>query len=223
MERNASEVLEAAVANTSSFLSSNFLCVFTVASNIFTGLEFTEHTCYDIILINHDLTRNIDAVKFKRILRKVGVQTPLILVKEDSSSDLLEVEGGSLFSCVLQKPFSSTVLCEAMHFSLKRNISLLSTKPHSRTEKRGDASKRKVTKINKKEIENITDSNCNPLDARDNKTTSAPTFPIGDPFPDIKTFPIVDPLPDTNIDRLLQHGDFDLVYLSNCALLPRTM
>ena len=54
-------------------------------------------------------------------------------------------------------------------------------------------------------------------------TSSAPTF---DPFPDTNTFPtfpITDPLPDINIDRLLQQGDFDMVYLSNCALLPSTM
>lgn len=183
-----------------------------MASNIFTGLEFTEHTCYDLILINHD--RNIDAVKFARILRKVGVQTPIILVKEDSSSDLLEVEGGSLFGCLLQKPFSSTVLCEAMHFSLKRNISSLSTKPHSHKVKRGDASTKKVTKINKNDMKKLIDSYCGQT------TSSAPTF---DPFPDTNTFPIMDPLPDINIDRLLQQGDFDMVYLSNCALLPSTM
>ena len=210
-ERSASEMLEAAVATTPSFLSSKFLCVFTVASNIFTGLEFTEHTCYDIILINHDLTRNIDAVKFARILRKVEVQTPIIFVNEDSSSDLLEEEGGSLFSCLLQKPFSSSVLCEAMFFSLK-NITPVPARAHSRKEKRADVSQRKVTKINKKDINNTIDCSCGSLATGESEIKS--------PSP---IFPLLDPFLDTNIDRLLQQGDFDLVYLSNCDFLPQTM
>ena len=128
MERSASELLETAIIPF--FHSVNSICVFTVVSNIQTGLEFTEHTCYDVILINHDLSQGIDAVQFGRIIRNIGAQTPIILVKEEVSSDLLEADGGSLFCCLLQKPFSARVLFEAILFGMKQNILSL-TRAHS--------------------------------------------------------------------------------------------
>lgn len=62
------------------FVKNGFVCVFTVVANASLGLEFTEHTCYDIILISQDLACGISAEDFVHRFRSIGVLTPIILV-----------------------------------------------------------------------------------------------------------------------------------------------
>ena len=202
MERSASELLETAVIPF--FHSLNSICVFTVVSNIQTGLEFTEHTCYDVILINHDLSQGIDAVQFGRIFRNIGAQTPIILVKEEVSSDLLEADGGSLFCCLLQKPFSARVLFEAILFGMKQNILSL-TRAHSIKNNATDISPGNDTKAHEMSIDN--NDGTFVVQQGNSALFSPPTT-----FHASK----VDPFPDINIDRSLLYEDFDLVFLSNC-------
>ena len=87
------------------FLRHDLICVFTAVPSIVIGLECTEHTCYDIILINHDW-ENTNAIEFVRILRNLGVQTPLIMVHSDLCPQCMH-EYHAIFCSFLQKPFSA--------------------------------------------------------------------------------------------------------------------
>ena len=91
-----------------SFLKQGLICIFTVVPNIYFGLQCTEHTCYDIILISHDLKYS-NAIHFARSLRNIGVQTPIILVQNDLSLHVMH-EHGAMFCSLLQKPFSANTL-----------------------------------------------------------------------------------------------------------------
>lgn len=102
------------------FLRHDLICVFTAVPSIVIGLECTEHTCYDIILINHDW-ENANAVQFARILRNIGAQTPLILVQNDKCPQFIQ-EHHAIFCSFLQKPFSANTLVEAIYTSLHHHI-----------------------------------------------------------------------------------------------------
>jgi hypothetical protein len=91
----------------------DFMCVFTVVSNPFTGLECTEHTHYDAVFIASNTASQLNALDFLRILRTVGALTPVVLMgTKDDLSAYGEVDYGSLFSSVLLKPFSEKTLCQ---------------------------------------------------------------------------------------------------------------
>ena len=52
-----------------------------MVSNPIAALEFTEHTCYDVILINQDVPLfGISAGEFARYFRNMGACAPIILV-----------------------------------------------------------------------------------------------------------------------------------------------
>lgn len=102
------------------FLRHDLICVFTAVPSIVIGLECTEHTCYDIILINHDW-ENTNAIEFVRILRNLGVQTPLIMVHSDLCPQCMH-EYHAIFCSFLQKPFSANALAEAIYTSLYHHI-----------------------------------------------------------------------------------------------------
>eukprot|EP01036_Dinobryon_divergens_P034219 gene34220-44205_t len=217
-ERKASAMLEAATSPI--FLSREFLCIFTVVSNISTGLECTEHTCYDVILINHDLNNGVNAFQFARTLRNVGAKTPIILVNEEVSSDLLHIDGGSLFCCLLQKPFSARVLCDAILTSMEQNIIKIQGKrPAAKKRAKTRTSRRftdndyntarvesEISDLDHDDLEPSKHQKCNNTD--NNATSVIPFAP-----------PVGNNIDDLNIGNLLLHGDFDLVYLSNCSLL----
>ena len=78
-ERNSTKVLE--TFTNPIFLKHGFICAFTVVSNPIAALEFTEHTCYDVILINQDVPLfGISAGEFVRYFRNMGACAPIILV-----------------------------------------------------------------------------------------------------------------------------------------------
>eukprot|EP01035_Chromulina_nebulosa_P025514 gene25514-33304_t len=204
-ERKASAMLEAATSPI--FLSREFLCIFTVVSNISTGLECTEHTCYDVILINHDLNNGVNAFQFARTLRNVGAKTPIILVNEEVSSDLLHIDGGSLFCCLLQKPFSARVLCDAILTSMEQNIIKIQGKrPAAKKRAKTPRVESEISDLDHDDLEPSKHQKCNNTD--NNATSVIPFAP-----------PVGNNIDDLNIGNLLLHGDFDLVYLSNCSLL----
>ena len=109
-----------------SFLKQGLICIFTVVPNIYFGLQCTEHTCYDIILISHDLKYS-NAIHFARSLRNIGVQTPIILVQNDLSLNVMH-EHGAMFCSLLQKPFSANTLVVAICTSIQQHIELVREK-----------------------------------------------------------------------------------------------
>ena len=232
-------MLEAATAPFFHF--TDFLCVFTVVSNIYTGLECTEHTCYDVILINHDLKKGINAIQFARSLRNIGARMPIILVGDQSSSDLLHMDSGTLFCCLLQKPFSASVLSEVILTSMERNIA--SIRLENRSQMHVNELITSDTKRNyNNDVNNRTNNNTSSLDnnlffhsLNINSITTARASILSTvydrPQDDLDAYtdrsssshngcaPVggkMDSSSDLNIDSLLQHGDFDQVYLSNC-------
>ena len=89
-ERNSTKVLE--TITNPIFLKHGFICAFTVVSNPIAALEFTEHTCYDVILINQDVPLfGISAGEFVRYFRNMGACAPIILVFLFFSTDVIIV------------------------------------------------------------------------------------------------------------------------------------
>jgi hypothetical protein len=90
----------------------DFMCVFTVVSNPFTGLECTEHTHYDAVFIASNTASQLNAMDFLRVLRTVGALTPVILMGSKGDLASYDVDYGAMFSSVLLKPFSEKSLCQ---------------------------------------------------------------------------------------------------------------
>ena len=105
-EKGAASILEQTVASAT---PPGCVCVFTVAHNAFIGLECTELTCYDVIIVTKDLL-HFNAIDFKNVLKAVGCPTPIVLMVEEhdpiTDHDILQ-EG---FFCPLKKPFSMDTL-----------------------------------------------------------------------------------------------------------------
>lgn len=90
-------------------------CVFDVVPNAFVGLEFTEITCYDVVMADVNLPQ-LGGIDMIRVLRNVGVNIPLIVVA-DAESDLgfLHQDDMKAFVCgVLRKPFHAVELCDVI-------------------------------------------------------------------------------------------------------------
>jgi CheY-like chemotaxis protein len=109
-EKEASKVLEKCTEGLDECCFS-----FTVVPNAFLGLECTEHTSYDIIIIQASLPQ-INAVHFLNILKTVGAQTPVVLLVDltiaDEWIDIQDKDAKELgFTAILRKPFSTNHLC----------------------------------------------------------------------------------------------------------------
>lgn len=103
-EKDSARVLEQATATI------GISCVFTVVSNAFTALEFTETTCIDIIFISSDL-EYLTAESFLHILRNVGAPMYVVLlVSERDPISEVEVKRGGFYS-LLRKGYHVTQLC----------------------------------------------------------------------------------------------------------------
>lgn len=129
-EKEASRVLEKCTDGLDEYSFS-----FTVVPNGFLGLECTEHTCYDIIIIQSSLPQ-INAVQFLQILRKVGAETPVVLLIDltvaDEWIDIQDNDAKDLgFTAILRKPFSTNHLCMLIKSVIEGNIAEANAKKES--------------------------------------------------------------------------------------------
>ena len=85
-------------------------CVFTVVPNAFSGLEFTETTCFDMIFVRKDLD-HLDAVSFLRILRNVGAPMDVVLLLEPQDSMTEEQARSIGFYRSLRKEYQAVQIC----------------------------------------------------------------------------------------------------------------
>lgn len=124
-EKGAARVLEEAIT---SVIPKDSVCVFTVAHNAFIGLECTELTCYDVIIVTKELP-HFAAIDFKNVLNSVGSPTPIVLLidENDPISDYDVHHLG--FFCPLKKPFSMDTLCSVLQRVITRHISSSSNRP----------------------------------------------------------------------------------------------
>lgn len=110
--------------HTSSLIhSAGMLCVFTVVPNAFMGFEYTEHTCFDMIILQKTTqsTQDIGSDQFVQLLRGIGAMTPVVLLHDRGESP--EEVPMSLYSNLLANPFSSRDLCALVEQTLNPNIS----------------------------------------------------------------------------------------------------
>lgn len=109
-EKEGSRVLEKCTDQLDEYCVS-----FTVVPNCFVGLECTEHTCFDLIIVQSSIPQ-IKALEFLNILRAVGAPTPVVLLVDlaivDEWCDIQESGAKDLgFTAILRKPFSTNHLC----------------------------------------------------------------------------------------------------------------
>ncbi len=85
-------------------------CIFTVVPNAFLGLEATETTCFDLIIVRKDLP-HLNAFHFLKILRNVGAPVELILLVEanDPIDENQALSAG--FFGLLRKEYQALHLC----------------------------------------------------------------------------------------------------------------
>lgn len=95
-----------------------YVCVFTVVSNAFIGLECTEHTFYDLIMIKNNLP-HLQAIDMMKIIHMVGSRTPFILLVDlREVVNYTELTTSSLFFDILRKPYSVQDLCTTIKCAL---------------------------------------------------------------------------------------------------------
>ena len=95
--------------------------VFTVVSNCFSALESTEHTMYDLIIIQRGLPQ-LDMLAVLKVLRAIGNQTPIVTLERATQGSNREsiqkrlTEGARKigFAHALIQPYSSKSLCECI-------------------------------------------------------------------------------------------------------------
>jgi CheY-like chemotaxis protein len=109
-EKEGSRVLEKCTESLDEYCFS-----FTVVPNGFVGLECTEHTCFDLIIVQSSMPQ-IRALEFLHILRTVGAPTSVVLLVDltitDEWCDIEESRAKELgFTAILRKPFSTNHLC----------------------------------------------------------------------------------------------------------------
>ena len=118
-EKGAAKVLEESVT---SVIPPGNVCVFTVAHNAFIGLECTELTCYDVIIVTKELP-HFAGIDFKNVLNAVGCPTPIVLLV-DENDPITDYDIHHLgFFCPLKKPFSMATLCSVLQRVITRQIS----------------------------------------------------------------------------------------------------
>lgn len=129
-EKEGSRVLEKSTESLEEYCFS-----FTVVPNGFIGLECTEHTCYDLVIVKSSM-QQIGAIEFLNILRTVGAPTPIVLLVDltisDEWSDIEESRAKELgFAAILRKPFSAGHLCTLLKNILKDAEAEITSKKES--------------------------------------------------------------------------------------------
>lgn len=113
----ASRVLE------KSTLSLNHICVFYVINNGFLALETTQYSCYDVIIVNEELS-DFHSLQFFRILHLVGANVRGVLVRRRDEQlsvfPTTEQEVLGIYASLIQ-PFSSLQLCEVIINAMKNH------------------------------------------------------------------------------------------------------
>lgn len=185
---------------------SQFLCIFTVVQNPFMGLECTEHTEFDAIFIMNDVKCTLKAYDFLRIIRNIGMMTPLILLHDQDFRPDMSNEPGLpasgfnapnttstllKFSNTLKKPFTCRDICLLIdqmfyfHFLSNTNTPSMSVVSNSQpsSEKRQCKISRHTGK-NDGELSNLSNTgNVN------NAFATLPVFPNACPPPPAFTAP----------------------------------
>ena len=110
IEKEVDEKGAARVLEESTLTIPNLSCVFTVVPNAFTGLEFSETTCFDVIFIRKELV-HLTAFDFLRILRNVGSPVDVVLLVEAHDSMTEEDARANGFFTLLRKEYQTTQLC----------------------------------------------------------------------------------------------------------------
>eukprot|EP00596_Hydrurales_sp_CCMP1899_P008476 CAMPEP_0119053004 /NCGR_PEP_ID=MMETSP1177-20130426/74126_1 /TAXON_ID=2985 /ORGANISM="Ochromonas sp, Strain CCMP1899" /LENGTH=636 /DNA_ID=CAMNT_0007032785 /DNA_START=96 /DNA_END=2006 /DNA_ORIENTATION=- len=102
-EKGGARMLEQSTENT------NYSCVFTVVSNGFLGLECSEYTCYDFIIVKKDM-QHLGAIDMMNVLKAVGCPTPLVVLL-DEHDNCSDYDSNALgFFAALRKPLSTKIL-----------------------------------------------------------------------------------------------------------------
>ena len=106
------------------------IATFTVVQNCFAALEATQHTDYDVIIVQKDLP-SLDIHGMLKVVRAVGNDVPFILMHPIVStyqrkgkyppSPLLESARKMDLSNVLMQPYSSETLCTAISEAIEYN------------------------------------------------------------------------------------------------------
>lgn len=99
--------------------NANYSCVFTVVSNAFIGLECSEHTCYDFIIVKKDM-QHLGAIDMLNVLKAVGCPTPLVVLL-DEHDNCSDYDSNALgFFAALRKPLSTKILCTLLEAIVNR-------------------------------------------------------------------------------------------------------
>ena len=118
-EKGAARILEQSVAPAT---PAGCVCVFTVAHNAFIGLECTELTCFDVIIVTKEMP-HFAAIDFKNVLKAVNCPTPIVLLVEEhdpiTEHDIHQLGYFSL----LKKPFCMDALCWLLQRVITRHMS----------------------------------------------------------------------------------------------------
>jgi DNA-binding response OmpR family regulator len=119
-EKGGARMLEQSTENT------NYSCVFTVVSNAFIGLECSEHTCYDFIIVRKDM-QHLGAIDMLNVLKAVGCPTPLVVLL-DEHDNCSDYDSNALgFFAALRKPLSTKILCTLIEAIVNRYTAALSS------------------------------------------------------------------------------------------------
>ena len=142
IEKDVDEKGAARVLEQSTLAISNLSCVFTVVPNAFTGLEFSESTCFDLIFVSKEL-QHLTAFDFLRILRNVGSPVDVVLLIESHDSMTEEMARANGFCTLLKKEYQTIQLCNiisdvaASRYGLHQSASLHGTGAISYTTNNG--------------------------------------------------------------------------------------
>ena len=129
IEKDVDEKGAARVLEQSTLAISNLSCVFTIVPNAFTGLEFSESTCFDLIFVSKEL-QHLTAFDFLRILRNVGSPVDVVLLIESHDSMTEEMARANGFCTLLKKEYQTIQLCNiisdvaASRYGLHQSASL---------------------------------------------------------------------------------------------------
>ena len=128
-EKAAAKVLERSVAPLKPKI-----CVFTVVQNCFAGLEAIQHTDYDCVIVQKDLT-GLNIAGMLKVVRALGNNVPfihmipIVLPSEDAeeassllSEDAQRKEARRMdYSDILVQPYSPTTLCNTITAAIQYN------------------------------------------------------------------------------------------------------
>jgi CheY-like chemotaxis protein len=101
------------------------LAIWTVVPDCFLALEATEHTDFDLIIVQKGLPQ-LDIQAVLKVIRNVGSQTPVVSMEKLASGAILEEKQAQLinsaredgYAYALLQPYSSNSLCTCIRESL---------------------------------------------------------------------------------------------------------